>query len=229
MYKYYIMRTIGGSMDTNLDEIKEAAIILLHIDPEPVKEIPIFLSHPFFETAVQKTPDEDNLFNIFEDDDRYRKLLAFTEDSINRAKTAIKIFMFIRPQYRLTLFKYSCDYMSESDFEDILLYSWQSSEFPSYDVNVTKQEYIKWFKSLNYKSNFPEIVTIYRGVKKYGEIGMSWTLSEDKAVWFAQRYNKDKGIVYKAKIKNKDILYYIDSSEQEIIVDPKKLMQIEEI
>lgn len=216
-------------MNTNLDKIKEAAIILLYIEPEPVKEMPIFLSHPFFETAVQKIPDEDDLFNIFEDDDRYRKLLAFVEDSITRAKTAIKIFMFIRPQYRLTLFKYSCEYMSESDFEDILCYSWQSSEFPSRDVNVTKQEYIKWFKKLNYKSVFPEIVTIYRGVRKCGKMGMSWTLSEDKAVWFAQRYDKDKGIVYKAKIKSKDILYYIDSNEQEVIVDPKKLIQIEEM
>lgn len=216
-------------MNTNLDKIKEAAIILLYIEPEPVKEMPIFLSHPFFETAVQKIPDEDDLFNIFEDDDKYRKLLAFTEDSITRAKTAIKIFMFIRPQYRLTLFKYSCEYMSESDFEDILCYSWQSSEFPSRDVNVTKQEYIEWFKKLNYKSAFPEIVTIYRGVRECGKMGISWTLSEDKAVWFAQRYNKDKGIVYQAKIKNKDILYYIDSSEQEVIVDPKKLIQIEEI
>lgn len=223
------MRLIGGSMNTNLDKIKEAAIILLYIEPEPVKEIPIFLSHPFFETAVQKIPDEDDLFNIFEDDDKYRKLLAFTEDSINRAKTAIKIFMFIRPQYRLTLFKYSCEYMSESDFKDILLYSWQSSEFPSHDVNVTKQEYIKWFKRLNYKSAFPEIVTIYRGVRKCGKMGISWTLSKDKAIWFAQRYNKDEGIVYKAKIKSKGILYYIDSNEQEVIVDPKKLIQIEEM
>ena len=216
-------------MNTNLDKIKEAAIILLYIEPEPVKEIPIFLSHPFFETAVQKIPDEDDLFNIFEDDDKYRKLLAFTEDSINRAKTAIKIFMFIRPQYRLTLFKYSCEYMGEADFKDILLYSWQSSEFPSHDVNVTKQEYIKWFKRLNYKSAFPEIVTVYRGVRKCGKMGISWTLSKDKAIWFAQRYNKDEGIVYKAKIKSKDILYYIDSNEQEVIVDPKKLIQIEEM
>lgn len=216
-------------MNTNLDKIKEAAIILLYIEPEPVKEIPIFLSHPFFETAVQKIPDEDDLFNIFEDDNKYRKLLAFTEDSINRAKTAIKIFMFIRPQYRLTLFKYSCEYMGEADFKDILLYSWQSSEFPSHDVNVTKQEYIEWFKKLNYKSAFPEIVTIYRGVRKCGKMGISWTLSKDKAIWFAQRYNKDEGIVYKAKIKSKDILYYIDSNEQEVIVDPKKLIQIEEM
>ena len=74
------------------------------------------------------------------------------------------------------------------------------------------------------------IVTIYRGVgsEEYRD-GISWTLDREKAEWFATRFTED-GVVYSAKVKSNDILYYIsDRGEKEVIVDPKKLIQIERI
>lgn len=73
-------------------------------------------------------------------------------------------------------------------------------------------------------------VTIYQGVgsEKYLD-GISWTLAKSKAEWFATRFT-DNGIVYSAKVKSKDILYYIsERGEEEIIVDSKKLMQMERV
>ncbi len=59
--------------------------------------------------------------------------------------------------------------------------------------------------------------------------GISWTLDREKAEWFATRFTED-GVVYSAKVKSNDILYYIsDRGEKEVIVDPKRLMQVERI
>ena len=89
---------------------------------------------------------------------------------------------------------------------------------------------MRWFGKLNFVSDFSGVVTIYRGVgsEKYRD-GISWTLAKSKAEWFATRFT-DNGIVYSAKVKSKDILYYIsERGEEEIIVDPKKLMQVERV
>lgn len=103
-------------------------------------------------------------------------------------------------------------------------------EYPLSDVNVNKQEMISWFKKIGYVSNLSGVVPIFRGVgsEKYRN-GISWTLAKSKAEWFATRFT-DNGIVYSAKVKSKDILYYIsERDEEEIIVDPKKLMQVERV
>ena len=103
-------------------------------------------------------------------------------------------------------------------------------EYPLSDVNVTKNEMLRWFGKLNYVSDLSGVVPIFRvvGSEKYRN-GISWTLAKSKAEWFATRFT-DNGIVYSAKVKSKDILYYIsERGEEEIIVDPKKLMQMERV
>lgn len=103
-------------------------------------------------------------------------------------------------------------------------------EHPLQDINVTKNEMLKWFSQIGYTSNLSGIVTIYRGVssKKYRD-GLSWTLDKDKAEWFATRFTQE-GVVYSATVKSENILYYItDRGEEEIIVDPKKLIHVEKI
>lgn len=81
--------------------------------------------------------------------------------------------------------------------------------------------------------NLPEEVTIYRGVQsKKHKRGLSWTLSYEKAEWFANRYSNENPIVYKTVVPKKHILCYIDRrNEEEIIVNPQILKEdkIEEI
>lgn len=217
-------------MKTDLQSIKDKAIALLYIEPEPIPELPIFLTHPYFESRAIVLPNSNKFVDIIDDSEALQIVRDDLQAKINSVGSAEKVFMFLRPQYRLTLFKYTNQYMSPEDFKEVLLFSWIMVEYPLSDVNVTKNEMLRWFGKLNFVSDFSGVVTIYRGVgsEKYRD-GISWTLAKSKAEWFATRFT-DNGIVYSAKVKSKDILYYIsERGEEEIIVDPKKLMQIERI
>lgn len=217
-------------MRTNLQAIKDKAIALLYVELEPILELPIFLTHPYFESRATVLPSSNKFVDIIEDSEALQIARDDLQAKINSVDSAERVFMFLRPQYRLTLFKYTNQYMSSKDFEEVLLFSWIMVEHPLKDINVTKSEMLKWFSKLGYVSDLSGVVTIYRGVgsEKYRD-GISWTLDREKAEWFATRFT-DNGIVYSAKVKSKDILYYIsERGEEEIIVDPKKLMQMERV
>lgn len=217
-------------MKTDLQAIKDKAIALLYIEPEPIPELPIFLTHPYFESRTIVLPNSNKFIDIIENSEALQIARDDLQAKINSVDSAERVFMFLRTQYRLTLFKYTNQYMSPEDFKEVLLFSWIMIEHPLSDVNVTKGEMLRWFSKLNYVSNLSGVVSIYRGVdsEKYRD-GISWTLDREKAEWFATRFTED-GIIYSAKVKSKDILYYIsDRGEEEIIVDPKKLMQMERV
>lgn len=217
-------------MKTDLQAIKDKAIALLYIEPESVPELPIFLTHPYFESRATVLPNSNKFVDIIEDSEALQIARDDLQAKINSVDSAERVFMFLRTQYRLTLFKYTNQYMSPEDFKEVLLFSWIMVEHPLSDMNVTKGEMLRWFKKIGYISDLSGVVMIYRGVgsEKYRD-GISWTLDKSKAEWFATRFTDD-GIIYSAKVKSKDILYYIsERGEEEIIVDPKKLMQIERI
>lgn len=71
----------------------------------------------------------------------------------------------------------------------------------------------------------PEKVTIYRGIRDEKYIkGFSWTVSKDKGIWFAKRFDTDNQILLETVIDKKDILCYTDErDEKEVIINPKKL------
>ena len=66
----------------------------------------------------------------------------------------------------------------------------------------------------------PDVLTIYRGgsTKK----GLSWTLTEEKARWFASRHRDGKSRVYKATVPKDKVYAYLNGrKEHEIVVNPK--------
>jgi hypothetical protein len=65
----------------------------------------------------------------------------------------------------------------------------------------------------------PEELTIYRGYGCEANMsGMSYTLILDKALWFAQRFGQNGGVL-KKQIKKEDAFAYMNSrGEQEIIL-----------
>jgi hypothetical protein len=65
---------------------------------------------------------------------------------------------------------------------------------------------------------------VYRGVSGRGRKrrvrGFSWTLSFDKARWFATRYGLEKPMIYEAEINEQHVLaYYNKRGEQEFLCD----------
>jgi hypothetical protein len=79
-----------------------------------------------------------------------------------------------------------------------------------------------------------DFITIYRGEGEnsiHHDESLSWTLSMTVAGFFATRYeSKSGGRIYKGKVRKKDILMYSDDrNEDEVIVDPKYVMDVEKV
>ena len=79
-----------------------------------------------------------------------------------------------------------------------------------------------------------EEVTIYRGVTDMSkgnlESTMTWTVSYDDAVWYAQRYlispKIKKSYVYKATIDKKHIYRCVHTESTDVIVDDQGIKDI---
>lgn len=228
---------------TDLEQVRKTAIAFLYLKPERIDDFGgMFITHPMFESVFVFNPKTEEMFNLFLEPDKYKTLLKDYTDAI-MGYDLCKIFISIRPQYKIPFFKHCCDYLSEQDFAEYLIESYTSCEVTSDTTNVSKKELLSYFKKadkqylmneeeLGVLADLPDQVTIYRGVRdRAGVYEMSWTLSQDKARWFANRFDT-KGYVYKCTINKSDILCYNSGrGEQEIIIDSSKLKNydIEEV
>lgn len=110
---------------------------------------------------------------------------------------------------------------------------WADTEFPHHRIET-------WLEILDHPDAhhmmapsdrevydaLPEVVTVHRGIGPEGTAdGLSWTLSHEKAVWFAQRFastTSTSGEVVTREVAKERITAYLDRrSEQEVIVLPK--------
>jgi hypothetical protein len=71
--------------------------------------------------------------------------------------------------------------------------------------------------------SLPSTITIHRGyVPGKNKDGISFSLSEERAVWFSKRFSEN-GMVKTLTVKKEDVFAYMNvRSEQEIILLPKK-------
>ena len=220
---------------TNLDKIKKIAIDMLYIEPKPVKEFPIFLTHPFFETRGVSIKDKNGeliIIDILENEDNFKKAVDFYKKTILEFTNILNIFWLIRDNYDLTLLRYTKDYLSMKDFCEIFGEYWTIAENPNMDINVPISMSAKWFKEADKKllltkdeydiyNSLPEIFTIYRGVGvNRSEKGLSWTRNYDKANWFAHRFDNENNIGYilKAEIKKNEVLAFFNRRNEEEVV-----------
>ena len=76
-------------------------------------------------------------------------------------------------------------------------------------------------------TGLPAMFTVWRGYDPfYEDHQMSWTLNKHKAEFFAKRYQKD-GELARAVVNKSDIIAYFNSrGEEEIVIMPDKLVQI---
>lgn len=102
---------------------------------------------------------------------------------------------------------------SENIFENLSM--WEEAWLGSVPTKVMDKEEKKVFKSL------PAYVTIYRGVqKKSYAYGMSFTVDRDRAVWFANRWQKkgERGFLITGNVHKTGILGYLNGrGEKEIV------------
>lgn len=160
---------------------------------------------------------------------------------IKEAKEISDILMLVNSAWYMSFLKFTSWCLTEEDLGKVLGMTWIMQEFPNRDKIVTRREIIKWFREASKKTlmdpeeyqKYEELrkgktLTVYRGVGYDGKpSGLSWTLSLEKAIWFANRFNPDNAKVYKMDIdltkhKNNILAYFDGRNEQEVIVDVYK-------
>lgn len=230
-----------------LNIVKKCAKDLLHLDPIADKELPFIIYHPFIDSNPFYYYDTDKkhleLFDIFEDKEKYNQMISQREKWIDEEKSFSKLCMMINKPYRLFFLYLNQDNITKDEFAKQLKQIWIDTEFPNADKNVSVHELLKMFHKadINYLmttkekemlDNLPEQVKIYRGSFRDNNYNaLSWTLDYDKAHWFATRFDKE-GYVFEAMIDKKNIIaYFNDRNEDEVIIDFHKIknMNIEKV
>lgn len=92
----------------------------------------------------------------------------------------------------------------------------------------SEREYLMNKKELKVYNSLPENVIIYRGMTtdelESGDFGVSWTLSRERAEFFAFKYGRNYSteikpkVVHQLEVKKVEILsYFNERNEQEVI------------
>lgn len=233
---------------TNLDECKNIAKVLVEVDVRQT-EVPLILSHPWFQSPFFNIMSKDNdyeIINILDSEENMKKAKEFIYKIIERANNIHQIYMLMNKNYRSLYFKLVNGFLSKDDYNDFLSFVWTDSENPNQDPNVSISKWVSFFKKADktilmspdeYKvyndlMNQKEI-TIYRGVSKGREnFGLSWTCNKHIATWFASRFydEGDNAYIIKAKVKPDAILAYFNCrKEDEVVINIKKIYDVNRI
>ncbi|MDV3428804.1 MAG: hypothetical protein LIR50_17575 [Bacillota bacterium] len=170
----------------------------------------------------------------FFNDFRIVEIIKQRNESMNKFllnKQYEEIFTFIDKPLRFIFYKSLFDKIPDNQKYSVFKSVYTSSE---YGFNQLSRDFLdKIFKyNIAPKEWFREnVITIYRGEgdksTSYTE-ACSWTINKEIADFFAHRFDSD-GIIYKAKVRQQDILDYInDRNEQEILVFPENVYDVEE-
>lgn len=117
----------------------------------------------------------------------------------------------------------------------IVVKVWETAEWP--EDELTREEWLALFNASHYEKP-AETLTIYRGCTPERIHRMAWTTNLEKARWFATRELlwAPEAAVFRAVIPPEGVLCMVDlevdgngRSENEIVVDPSFLGEIEQV
>jgi hypothetical protein len=124
-----------------------------------------------------------------------------------------------------------------ADPRRIVAYVWTGTEAPP---SQDQEEWIDMFSSVvglfgrvsDTDEELSGELTVFRGhAGDEGLPGMSWTLSREKAEWFARRFPEyGEPVVYAATVQAEDVLgYFTGRGESEVVVDPETLGALRDV
>ena len=193
--------------ETDLEKVKSIARMLLMTPVHKTPYSPAVVQHPFTSCGIATAKKEGiiQLIDITESEENLQRWQEWMKEWIKNAECAYKIYMMTNKPYGLTFLKYAEPYLSKEDYSKILGDAWVRSENPHEDKNYNKKELLSLFKNANPQElmledeyqkwkSFDQTLTVYRGVTSYNEKrvkGLSWTLDEEKAKWFAERFGEN--------------------------------------
>lgn len=143
------------------------------------------------------------------------------------------LFYLVNNPYKFTWLEMCKPYLSPDAFAEYFADAWTLVEFPNRDP-VSVQTQLAWFKEspkellmddeeLEALNNLPPVISVYRGVSGSGtELGLSWTMSKETALWFQHRMEPidPNGRVYHAEVPREAVLACFNGrDEQEIVLD----------
>ena len=223
---------------TDLFAVKQQAITFLYLEPEPKPSVEFLIDYPYLDTMFGVLKSNGKMFNVYNDKDDFELFRVEMVERIQSAKTVMDILVFMCKPYRLTFFKHIQGYLDVKDFTEILKEIWIDTEFPTLNLDVTTRDLAAWFsfcdkdilmskEDRSYLDSLPETVTVYRGVAddKFKN-GFSWSLSKEKAEWFATRLEFDdcNPVLYEFEVNKSDIVAFLSCrGEAEVIIAPETL------
>lgn len=229
---------------TDLNSIKHVAKAMIYVEPTPLFNKGFeWITHPFYNSYWLQDYDTHEIFNVTQDPDKYSKWQSNMQATIEKANSIYDIILLLNPAYQMNFLRLTYQYFHDNKLlADVLKNCWTYQEFPNWTergrslLTIKKlfrlsKKYIMNSDELKTYNSLPNKVTIYRGQTYEGKYynALSWTLSYDKALWFAKRFSSN-GHLYKATIEKEYIYAYLnDRGEQEVIVDYTRLEAITEI
>jgi hypothetical protein len=120
--------------------------------------------------------------------------------------------------------------LSADEAREILRNHWTRADSPRESVEAILRIFYRAGYVSDASARLTGELTVYRGT--FGDDpsgGISWTLSSERAHWFARRLGPG-GAVWSATVDADDVLgYFTDRKEEEIIVDPSALRDVRRV
>lgn len=223
------MRQIQLLDDWKSPKNKQELMCYIHETPSGVD----LLKHLFSTTPVGS--DIDGYCDLFINRIARSEVAFRAAIEDNNAKIAM---MMIAQPLKLTalLSLYHENLIKPSEFTDVLFDTWVDVEYPN-QYGKAKSYWVELFSSpqrdrtYHHQSDklifdaLGDVVTVYRG----GSIeGLSWTLDEEQAAWFADR-GDEPAALYRAEVKKEDIVLFSDAREESEVVILSGLMNVTKI
>lgn len=211
----------------------------LHEDLRPYVYEDGMIHHPLIIRELPCKKDQIEEINL-----SYLRKKAQRDEYLQGVRYQPFNYLFLHERaYRLKAFRQIRHLISDAKYWRMLEWVWSDAEYLTQNKKV-------WLPLLNSKRRYrllmmnrkdrkafeamPVEFTIYRGHKKgIGRNGLSWTLSRDKAVWFAYRFAESDArthMLLTGTCKKSDVFCYTSGrKEEEIIIDPAKIEGIREV
>ena len=229
----------------DLDVLKSVAKMMIYMKIEETEYSPIIISHPLLISGYMTDPETDEWNNLLQNREALRKWQKNMEDTIQNCSNFSAIMTLINKPYKLAFIKSAYYDISINTLSEIWGDTWPALERITNNEVFTEGQMVSIFKrcvpailmsedDLRVFESLPSKITVYRGIQDIAENlkGMSWTLSIEKAKWFSERWSKGgkSGGVYKVTVDKANVLaYFGNRGEQEIVVDPRCLKDIEKV
>lgn len=227
-------------LTTNLDKIKEVAVMLLYQDIHDTEFSPIIVSHPFTNSGVVTLPNNHSgydMVNIVEDVELLDQWRKYMRNRIDSAEDVMDIYIMLNKPYIFAFIKLCLNHLSKEDLAELWKDAWMRVEFANDDANLSAAEARDIFVKVrdlimtddeaDELANLPANIKIYRGVTAYNNDrnklnkAISWTLSRETAEFFAKRWKGVPGFVYECMTDKSHALALLNGrNEHEVILYP---------